>query len=54
MEFTKGRLGAQSVEGPTSVQVMISLFVGSSPTWGSVLVVWSLLGILSLPLCVST
>ena len=28
---------AQSVEGPTSAQVMIFRFVGSSPTLGSVL-----------------
>ena len=27
-------------------QVMISWFVGSSPTWGSVLTAWSLFGIL--------
>ena len=30
-----------------SAQVMISWFVGSRPTWVSVLTVWSLLGILS-------
>ena len=28
---------AQSVERPTSVQVMISWSMGSSPAWGSVL-----------------
>ena len=33
---------AQSVESPTSAQVMISQFVGSSPTWGSVLTAPSL------------
>ena len=32
-----GRLVAQSVECPTSVQVMISRFVGSNPMSGSVL-----------------
>ena len=39
---------AQLVECLTLAQVMISPFVGSSPTSGSVLMVWSLLGILSL------
>ena len=33
---------AQSVERPTSVQVMISQFMGSSPTSGSVLTAQSL------------
>ena len=33
---------AQSVKHPTSVQVMISQFVRSSPTSGSVLIVHSL------------
>ena len=33
---------AQSVKPPTSAQVMISQFVSSSPTSGSVLAVWSL------------
>ena len=33
---------AQSVEHPTSAQVMISLFVGSSPASGSVLTAQSL------------
>ena len=33
---------AQSVECPTSAQVMISQFVGLSPTLGSVLTAWSL------------
>ena len=43
---------AQSVEHPTSAQVMISQFVGSSPASGSVLTLkaWSLLQILSLSL----
>ena len=52
----RGTWAAQSVEHPTSAQVMISRvmisqFVGSSPTSGSVLSAWSLLGILppSLP-----
>ena len=33
---------AQLVKHWTSAQVMISRFVGSSPTWGSVLTAWSL------------
>ena len=33
---------AQSVKHPTSAQVMISRFVSSSPTSGSVLTAWSL------------
>ena len=33
---------AQLVERPTSVQIMISLFVGSSPVLGSVLTAGSL------------
>ena len=41
---------AQSVELLTSAQVMISWFVGSSAVSGSVLTVWSLLGILSFSL----
>ena len=43
---------AQSVERPTSAQVMISQFVGSSPALGSVLSAWSLepASILCLPL----
>ena len=43
--FTKQNRGtwvAQSVKHPTSAQVMISPFVGSSPTSGSVLTAWSL------------
>ena len=39
---------AQAVECLTSAQVMISGLLGSSPTLGSVLTVWRLLGILSL------
>ena len=38
----EGRLGAQSVERPTSAQIMISRFVGSSPVSGSVLTARSL------------
>ena len=38
---------AQSVEHPTSTQVMISQSVSLSPPSGSILMVWSLLGILS-------
>ena len=36
-----------------SAQVMISQFVSSSPTSGSALTAWNLLGILSLPLSLS-
>ena len=39
---------AQSIECLTSAQVMISQFVGSSPVWGFVLTVQSLLQILRL------
>ena len=35
--LTRGAWVAQSVELPTSAQVMISWFVSSSPTMGSVL-----------------
>ena len=45
--------GAQSVERPTSAQVMISRSVSSSPASGSALTVRTPLGILSLPLSVS-
>ena len=38
----RGAWGAQSVERPTSAQVMISQFVGSSPVSGSVLTAHSL------------
>ena len=46
---------AQSVKHPTYAQVMISQLVSLTPAWGSVLTVWSLLGILSvyLSLCPS-
>ena len=39
---TEGAWVAQSVESPTSAQVMISQFVGSSPAAGSVLTAGSL------------
>ena len=42
-----------SAKRPISAQVMISQFVGSSPTSGSVLTAWSLLGILPPSLCCS-
>ena len=38
----RGTWVAQSVERPTSAQVVISRFVGSSPASGSVLTAWSL------------
>ena len=38
----RGAWVAQSVKHPTSAKVMISLFVSSSPTWGSVLTTQSL------------
>ena len=38
---------AQAVEHPTLGQVMISRFMGSGPTSGSVQTAWNLLGILS-------
>ena len=44
---------APSVKLPTSTQVMISRFVGSSPASGSVLRAWSLLRILCVCVCVS-
>ena len=43
---------AQSVERPTSAQVMVSQFMGSSPTLGSLLSAQSLLWILCLSLSV--
>ena len=46
----RGAWVAQSVECPTSAQVMISRFMSSTPTWGSLLSAQSLLRILSLPL----
>ena len=45
-----GRLSWLSAQLLISAQVMISRFMSSSPTWGSALREWSLLGILSLPL----
>ena len=38
----RGAWEAQSVEHPTSAQVMISQSVSLSPPWGSVLTAWSL------------
>ena len=38
----RGAWVAQSVKRPTSAQVMISRFVGSSPAWGSALTAWNL------------
>ena len=38
----QGTWVAQSVKCPASAQVMVSRFVGSSPTWGSVLSAQSL------------
>ena len=46
--WAPGWLSQLSVRLLISVQVTISQFVGSSPTSGSVLTVWGLLGILSL------
>ena len=48
-----GWLSWLSVQLLISAQVMISRFVSSSPTLGSVLTVQSLLGILALPFCPS-
>ena len=48
MLYCWGAWVAQLVERPTSVQVMISQFLGSSPAWGSMLTVWSLHEILFL------
>ena len=45
-----GWLSRLSIRLLILVQVMISWFVGSCPTLGSALTVWSLLGILCLPL----
>ena len=51
---TKGKMPlrdtwvAQSVKHPARAWVIISWFMSSSPALGSVLTVWSLLGILSL------
>ena len=41
MALSRGAWVAQSVKRPTSAQVMISWFVGSSPVSGSVLTVQS-------------
>ena len=46
----RGTWVAQSVKGMTEAQVMISQSMGASPSPGSVLTAWSLLGILCLPL----
>ena len=40
--LSKGTWVARPVERPTSAQVVISRFVGSSPAWGSVLTARSL------------
>ena len=45
-----GCLSRLSIRLLISVQVMISWFVSSSPSSGSGLTAWSLLGILALPL----
>ena len=42
IQKSRGTWVAQSVKRPTSPQVMISQFVSSSPTSGSVLIAWSL------------
>ena len=42
MQVSRGAWVAQSVKRPTSAQVMISQFVGSSPASGSVLTAQSL------------
>ena len=54
-EMIRGTWVAQSVKLLTLIlaQVMISWFVGSTPTLGSVLTAWSLLGILCFVLSVS-
>ena len=49
LEISKAIWVAQSVEHLTSAQIMISQFLGSSPTLDSVLTVQSLLWILCLP-----
>ena len=40
--YLRGAWVAEWVKRPTSAQVMISQFVGSSPAWGSVLTAQSL------------
>ena len=42
IKISAGHLVAQSVKRPTSLQVMVSRFMGSSPTLGSVLTSQSL------------
>ena len=49
-EMQEGRLGVWLAELPTSAQVMISQFVGLSPTLGSLLSAQSPLQILCTPL----
>ena len=49
-DMNGGARVAQSVQCPSSAQVMISRFRSMNPTWGSGLIVWSLLEILSLSL----
>ena len=46
----RGAWVAQLAKHLTLVQVMISWFMGLSPASGSAVTVWSLLGILPLPL----
>ena len=48
MKNSKGAWVAPSVQRLTLAQVIISRFVGWSPTSGSVLTAWSLLGVLAL------
>ena len=50
MKGTPGWLSRLSGRLLVSAQVMISRFLSLSPTSGSALTMWSLLGILSLPL----
>ena len=52
-EWGIGWLSRLSSQLLISAQVLISWFMGSSPMTGSVLIVWSLLWILCLPLCSS-
>ena len=49
-EEVPGWLSQLSVGLLVSARVMVSWFVSSSPTLGSMLTVWSLLGTLSFPL----
>ena len=48
-----GWLSWLSIRLLVSAQVVISLFVGSSPVSGSALTIWNLLGILSLSISLS-